>query len=311
MAAAQVSGRVGQASGAAETGPIIVSPETLFDLRRLFRWRTLVAIWNKAQADDLPGLTAEVTYYALFALFPFLLFVGSLTALLVQDPEAAIVNTLLLLHRFLPAETADLLTQFVATTLKAQRPDLMSVGVLGTLWACSNGFTALIKALNRIYGRSERRSWWRHRALALAMAIGAGLVAIMLLVVLIGADPGGLLSRWLAMPPQAVVLWGWLRWPVALFVLTVVLAMLYCKGPCGRTRWQWITPGGLAASILWVVVSAGLTAWIDIFGSQSATYGAIGGVIVLLGWIYLGAFLVLLGAEANVVLRKARMNDKG
>src|SRR4030095_2591006 len=259
-----------------------------------------------SMADDVPGLTAEITYYALFALFPFLLFVGALAALLVPEPERALVSMLLLFHRFLPAETAELLTQFVATTLKSQRPDLLSIGILGTLWACSHGIAAVIKGLNRVYGVRESRKWWHHRALAIGMVIGAAFVALGLLVLMLGADPGGIPSHWLALRPRAVKAWATLRWPIGFAIITAVMALLYCKGPCRQARWQWITPGGLGATLMWLVLSAALTGWIDEFGTYSATYGVLGSVVALLMWIYLGAFLFLLGAEANVVLARAR-----
>jgi membrane protein len=276
------------------------------DLVRLFTGRAMRALWQKSMADDVPGLTAEITYYALFALFPFLLFVGALAALLVPEPERALVSMLLLFHRFLPAETAELLTQFVATTLKSQRPDLLSIGILGTLWACSNGIAAVIKGLNRVYGVRESRKWWHHRALAIGMVIGAAFVALGLLVLMLGADPGGILSHWLALRPRAVKAWATLRWPIGFAIITAVMALLYCKGPCRQARWQWITPGGLVATLMWLVLSAALTGWIDEFGTYSATYGVLGSVVALLMWIYLGAFLFLLGAEANVVLARAR-----
>jgi membrane protein len=278
------------------------------DFVRLFSSRIGAELWRKSQSDDLPGLSAEITYYALFSLFPFLLFVGSLASLIVREPEHTLVNLLLLFHRFLPSDTAELLTQFVATTLKNQRPDLLSIGILGTLWACSNGIAAIIKGLNRVYGVRESRKWWHHRAIALLMAIGGAFVVICLGILMIGADPGGILTRWLALPPRVVVLWGWLRWPVGFAIITCVTALLYSKGPDRQPDWHWITPGGLAAALLWLVLSAALTGWIDEFGTYSATYGVLGGVVVLLMWIYLGAFLFLLGAEANVVLARTRGN---
>jgi membrane protein len=262
----------------------------------------LARTWTKAGEDDLWGLATEVTYFSFFALFPFLLFVASLVGLLIQEPERALADTLATLHRFLPARTAEMLGAFLATTLRSNRPDLLSLGAIVTLWAGSQGLQALIKALNRIHGTREVRGWWRARLVAILMMIGAALVLIALLVILIGADPGGLLSRWLAFPPGVVLWWGWLRWPVAFLLITTVLAVVYCAGPCRRTHWRWVTPGGLTATVLWLAASAALSAFIDAFGNYDATYGALGGVMILLTWIQLGAVLMLLGAEANVVV---------
>jgi membrane protein len=271
----------------------------LAEFRTLFRPDMLKRVWKEAQDDDVPGLAAEVAYYALFGLFPFLLFVASLIGLLVPDPEAAMGGLLALSRGFLPADTAELLAEFLGGTLRANRPDLLSVGILGTLWAGSQGFAAVLKALNRVYCVRETRGWLRHRALSFAMMVGSAFVTLALLVVMIGADPGGLLSRWLALSPQVVGLWALLRWPVAFVIFTVVLALLYSTVPCGHMRWRWITPGGLLASLLWILACAGLTAYIDHYGMYNNTYGAIGGVIILLTWIYVGSYLLLLGAEAN------------
>jgi membrane protein len=281
-----------------------VSAVRLFlqDLASLFRPRVLARLWRKCAEDDIGGMAVEVTYFTLFALFPFLLFVASLVGLLVQEPERAIAATIAQLHRLLPARTAELLGAFLSTTLRSNRPDLLSVGALGTLWAGSQGLHVLIKALNRIYGTRETRGWVRARMVAVLMMMGAALVFIALLVVLIGADPGGLLSRWLAFPPQVVATWAELRWPVAFMLLTVVLALVYCTGPCRRIQWRWITPGGLIATLLWLAASAGFTAFLDWFGSYDTTYGTLAGVMVSLTWIHVGAFLMLLGAEINVVI---------
>jgi len=250
--------------------------------------------------DDVPGIAAEASYYVLFALFPFLLFVAAVARFLGPAPEISLVHLFSVLHRFLPTSTAAILTSFLEGPLRASPPYLLSAGILGILWAGSQGFAAILKALNRVYCARERRNWIKRRGLALAMM---GVAAVALLAVLFTMDPGGLLSVWSSLPPVLTQVWAWARWPVLFAILTLVLGWFYTNVPCVERTRRWITPGGLVASFVWLLTSAGLAAYIDTRSKAYARlYGAVGDVIILLLWIYVGVFVMLVGAEINTAL---------
>lgn len=275
------------------------------ELAMMTERRTLERLWRSLRDDDLASIAAEVTFYTLFGLFPFLLFVAALVGMLIPDPEVAMGRLLVLLHRLLPATTAGLLAAFLEGPLRSHRPYLLSLGIIGVLWAGSQGFAAVLRALSRIYCARETRSWARQRALSLAMMIGVGLVSLLVLVLMTGLDPGGVLSGIAVLPPPLLALWSTLRWPVLFLVMSVVLARFYTTVPCVRQRSRWITPGGLVASLIWLAACAALPVYVGTSESYSRLYGSIGDVIVLMLWLYVGAFALLLGAEINTAILRA------
>ncbi|HYM79782.1 MAG TPA: YihY/virulence factor BrkB family protein [Candidatus Limnocylindria bacterium] len=279
----------------------------LSDLGTLFRFQSLKQLSRHVLKDDLPGIAAEVSFYVLFALFPFLVFVGAALALLVPDPEVALGRLLVLLHRFVPATTAALLAQFLEGPLQANRPYLLSFGILGILWAGSQGFAAMLKALARVYCTRETRSWIRQRAISMAMMALAAIASVAALLVMTGLDPSGILSPWVLVPEFVMTLWGWLRWTLLFVILWAVLTWLYTTVPCVSAKRRWVMPGSIVAALAWVAVNAGFASYMDRRGSYASLYGAVGDVIVLMLWIYVGVFIVLLGAEINAkIVQPAR-----
>jgi len=181
--------------------------------------------------------------------------------------------------------------------LRSHRPYLLSVGIVGILWAGSQGFAAVVKALSRIYCARETRNWIRQRALSLVMMITVGMASLLVLVLMTGLDPGGPLSGIISLPAPLLALWSALRWPFLFLAQSVVMARLYTTVPCVRQRARWITPGGLVASLIWLATCAALPLYVDRSESYSRLYGSIGDVVVLMLWLYIGAFALLFGAE--------------
>jgi membrane protein len=272
------------------------------ELAALLRPRTLHQLARHIARDDIAGLAAEVAFYLLFALFPFLLFVGSALGLLVSDPDATLDRLLVLLHRLMPAGTATLLGQFLAGPVRANRPYLLSLGVLGILWAGSQGFAAVLKALNRVYCASESRSWVRLRALSLDVMVRVTLASVAALVLMTGFDTGGMLSGRIALSPIVAAVWRALRWPALFIMMTGVIDWLYRRVPCVGNRRHGLTPGALVGSLVWILVSVAFALYMDSARPYTQIYGAVGDVVVLMSWIYLGSFAVLLGAEINTRL---------
>ncbi len=136
------------------------------------------------------------------------------------------------------------------------------------------------------------------------MMVPASAVILMVVVLMTGLDPAGL-SSWTAIPATLIALWSWLRWPVFLVALALVFGWLYRTVPCAGQRRQWITVGGLLAALVWLVASAAMAEYLDRSDSYARVYGAVGDVIVLMLWIYLAAFVLLLGAEINMAILRA------
>ena len=246
------------------------------------------------------GSAAQIAYYFLFATFPLLLSLTSLQAFL---PMPNLTGWLLsLLGEIVPSEAMSLLRDSVEHAVTRQRSDLFSIGVVVSVWAGANAVEAIMQGLNRVQGLREHRPLWKTRGIAILLAVGVSLFAVL---GLLGLWFGSRVSDWWedrgGLGPLPVQVWDAARWPLVLIFLIGAIDQLYFLGPAVRPRWRWITPGAIVAVLGWVAASLGLSSYVRHFGSYNAMYGSIGAVIILLTWMYLAAFFILLGAQINVV----------
>lgn len=274
------------------------------ELRVLFRAQTVKQLVRAIQKDDISGIAAEVSFYALFALFPFLMFVAAAAGVVISEPGVALGQLFVLMHRFLPTGTAAVFAKFLEGPLREHRPYLLSFGILVILWAGSQGFSALLKALTRVYCSRNPRRWFHYRALSIGLMIPAAFVCLVVLAVMTGPDVGTFLPASFSLPPDVVTVWSWLRWPGLFLFISSALGGLYAAVPCADRRMSWISVGGLMASLSWIGASAALSAYVDHSTEYSRSYGSIGDLMVLMSWIYVGVFVMLLGAEVDVLLKR-------
>jgi membrane protein len=254
--------------------------------------KKLVKAWNQNLVGDS---AAALTYYGMLSLFPFLLFLVALTGL-VLDP-AATDNLVQTIARFAPPSVAQILGDRLKAIEQASSRKLLTIGIVGAVWAASGGVSSLMQALNRAYDVRETRPFWKTRGLAILVTLGAGVLgvltaAIMFFVPVVGAIAGG----------RAGAALTWLRFPVAGAILMALLAVLYWILPNVKPRFHLITPGSVTAVVVWLAASWGFSEYVRRSRSYEATYGALGGVIILLVWMWLSAVVVLLGAELNKIL---------
>ena len=246
------------------------------------------------------GSSAQIAYYLLFATFPFLFTLASLLAFL---PVPDLMGRLLgALGSVVPPAAVELMRDSVRRLVTHQRSGFFSVGLVVTLWAASNAADAIVQGLNRVHGLRETRPFWKTRGIAMLLAVGASLLAVLgLLVLWFGSQVSGWWAARGGLGPLPVQVWDLARWPLVLLLLIAAIDQLYFIGPAAALRWRWVTPGAVVAVLGWVAASLGFSLYVRHFGSYNATYGSIGAVIILLTWMYLTAFFILLGAEINVV----------
>jgi membrane protein len=275
------------------------------ELITLSRLTTLRKLARAVDHDDVLGISAEVAFYVLLAMFPFLTLVASVIGVAIDDPTQALGRFFIVMHGFMPTATAEVLTHFLEGPLRAGRLDLLSVGCLMTLWAGSQGLAAMLKALNRVHCAGSRVSWVRHRALSIALVLPAVFISALVLVVMTGDAPDGILSPWLRISDAGAAVWAVLRWP-ALFLLTAwVLGSAYATVSCARRRPRWVSIGALIAAGSWIASSALLSVYWDRSASYATQYAPVGDVITLLLWIYTSVAVILVGAEIDATLAGA------
>lgn len=262
-------------------------------------WKQILRrAWAEQKEDNIGLLAAGVAYYAFTALFPALIAAVTLYGLF-ADP-ATVTDQARSLTKSLPADTASVITgqlQSIARTSSGALGVGLVVSLLGALFSASGGVGNVIKAVNIAYDETETRGTIRLRGLALLLTFGAVLFVVVA-IGLIAVLPAVLTH--LGLGSIGVLLANIARWVALVAFMMIALAVLYRYAPDrDAPKFRWVGLGAVVATVLWVVASAGLSIYVSNFGSYGKTYGALAGVIVLLLWLYITAFIVLLGAEIN------------
>ena len=266
-------------------------------------------VFNEVLDDDCLGQAAQLAYYFLFALFPFLLF---LTTLLAYIPVPQLLDQIInLLSQTLPTEALSLVQDHLRTLVSQPRGGILSFGIIAALWTASSAILAVAEGLNRAYDVQESRSWWKVRGLAMLLVIGLSLFLIAAMVLLLfGPQLGGWIASAVRLGEVFALTWNIVRWPVIIVLLMMGLAILYYFAPDVEQRWRWVTPGSVFAVLGWILTSLGFSYYVANFASYNATYGGIGAVIVLLTWFYLTAIFILVGGEVNAEIEHASPQGK-
>jgi membrane protein len=258
----------------------------------------------EVNADNCLGLAAQLAYYFFLALFPALLF---LVALISFVPIENLLDTITTsLARVAPSDVLTIIQEQVIKIAQDKDAGLLTLGMLGTVWSTSSGMTAVIDTLNQAYDIHEGRPWWKVRLTAIGLTIALA-VFIVGSTVLVVAGPTLADKAAAYFHLSAAFAWTWkiLQWPIIIALVSVGIALIYYFAPDAEQEWIWITPGSILATLLWLLISLGFRVYVTNFGSYTETYGAIGGVIVVLLWFYLSGLAVLTGAELNAEIEHA------
>jgi membrane protein len=277
--------------------------------RRVGPWRVLKTLYFEVDKDDVFVWAAAMAYSWLLAIFPFLIF---LLTLIPHIPDRQKHQVLKGIERFLhqlPTETAGMLQSYVDETVRVltqTHGGLMSLGLLLTVWAASGGMSQTMYALDRCYDLQKRpRPFYKQRPLAVILTIVA---ATLMLLVLLLLPIGGLVIAWawhtFHLPEGWRVLVNLLRWLMAVVLMMGALNVIYFFGTRVKQRYRFVTPGAAFCVLMWIVMGLGFRMYIDRFAIQgyNKTYGAMGGLVILLFVMYLVAVCLLLGAEINSLL---------
>jgi membrane protein len=267
-------------------------------------------VYRRYVGDGLAESAAALSYYFVFALFPFLFLLTTLTAYFPYFRISA--DTLLSRARdILPPQAMRLVSAHVEGLVATPRPRFLAVSLLLALYSASRGVNAVRTALNLAHDVVESRPLWKTEALAFGMTAGG---TFLVLGAVAGLAAGGSAGFWLARQVGAaapyLLVWRWLRWPVTAGAIALSSALGYHLLPdLDRRvrRFKLLTPGSLLGTLSWFLATWAFGEYAAHFASYNVTYGAIGGVIVLMTWFYLTGFIFLLGGEINVVVERRSM----
>ena len=272
-------------------------------------WELIKRTATETVKDDVPNLAAQQAYYFFFALFPALLTLISIASFF---PIDNLMNTVTAeLARVAPGDMLDIITDQISKISETGTGGILTFGFLLTIWSSSTAMVSLTTTLNAAYDIIEERPWWKVRLTAIGVTLGLTLF-ILTSVALVIAGPTVAEQLATRMQLGEAFKWTWwiLQWPVVLALVATGIGTVYYFAPDAEQEWVWITPGSILATIAWLAVSLGLKFYISRFANYNETYGAIGGVIVLLLWFWLTGLAILVGAEFNAEIEHASPHGK-
>jgi membrane protein len=249
--------------------------------------------------DDCPDLAAQMSYYFVLAIFPFLIFLAAMVGFLpFTNLWASIVEWMML---YLPRELRQSMLRTVLD-LTSGRTSYLSFGLLGTSWAASSGFVALMESLSVAYGVKETRGYWQKRLVALLTLFAAsGFFLVCFALMSMGHWLGVLLANRLGTGRSFILFWDIGRWAATLLLLNLGIGLMDYALPNVRRPWRWITPGTAVAVLFSVLATLGFDAYALHFSIYAHAYSALLSFILLVLWIYVASFILLIGAEINSV----------
>lgn len=256
-------------------------------------------LFRRFQEDEVSALAAQMTYYLLLAFFPFLIF---LLTLISYTPvtSADILNNL---NHLVADESYQIVKDFVDEFLETDNKTLLSFGMIGALWASSTGVAAIIRGLNKAYDVEESRPFWKARGLSLIFTIALGIVVLLSFVLLIfGKAIGEQVFIFLHFPDHFDLLWNVMKYGILLIIMLVVFVFIYKITPNRHLTIREVFPGAVFSIMGWIFTSLLFSFYVNNFGNYSAMYGSIGGIIILLIWLYISSIILLLGGEINATI---------
>ena len=268
-------------------------------------WTDLLKRAGKgAWQDDILNLAAQQAYYFFFALFPALLFVVAIASFFpLQTLTGEVVTRL---SGIAPAAVIQIINDQLGELGKQNSGGILTFAFFVTIWSSSGAMVSIITTLNAAYDVTETRPWWKTRAIAIALTVG---IAVFVLASMFLVIAGPTLAERLAdsMRLGDAFKWTWwvLQWPVVFTLVASAIGLVYYFAPDVEQDWVWITPGSVLATLLWLVVSLGLKLYYQLMPNANASYGAIGGIMILMLWFYCSGIALLMGAELNAEIEHA------
>jgi membrane protein len=271
---------------------------------------TLKRTVKEFQNDNLSDWAAALTYYSVLSIFPGIIVLLSVFSLVSDESTATRA-----VNEVAPDRYADTVNNFIGTLRDAQGSAgvLAIVGLLGALWSASGYVGAFMRASNAIYDVPEGRPIWKTVPTRLGITVATGVLLVISAFIVVFT--GGVAQRvgdLVGLGEGAVLVWDILKWPVLVGLISLMFALLYWASPNAKHGgFRWISPGGVLAVLLWIVVSAVFTLYLVNFANYNKTYGTLGGVIAFLVWLWISNIAVLLGAEFDAELERGRAMKAG
>ncbi len=275
--------------------------------------RVLVSVVRGFLADDVLGLSGELAYRWLLSIFPLAIMIAAISgfaaqSLGIQDPTSELIDAA---GSSLPPEAAATIRPQLEQILDHRDGALLSLGLLLTIYAASSGMKALMKGLNRAYDVEEGRPFLRQMTIALALTLILGTAVVASFIVMVSGQVAAKgIATSLGLGEAAAWFFEIAPYPLAILALGVASAFLYWAAPARHPGWRSVLPGVVVFVPGWILATILFSFYVANFASYDNTYGALGGIIILLLWFYLTAVILLFGGELNAAIDHERGHDQ-
>lgn len=253
---------------------------------------------------DIGSLGAQLAYFFLLSFFPLLIFLVTLLPYLNLKQE----DVYNFLDDFMPAEVYSLIEGILGDVLTNQSGGLLSIGILGTIWSASKGVDALMKALNKAYD-VDPKSGIMNRVWSLIFTVAfVALILVALVLPIFGQQIGEFVFAFFNIESNLKPIWTTVRFILPFALIFIVMVLMYWIVPNmnPRIRVTSVLFGAVFSTIAWFVLTYGFSIYISNFGNYSATYGSIGGVIVLMLWLYFTGMILIIGGILNATMQRRK-----
>ncbi|WP_353892849.1 YihY/virulence factor BrkB family protein [Proteinivorax hydrogeniformans] len=258
---------------------------------------------EQIRKDPMQDWAATLAFYFMLAIFPFLIFILALISYI----PITIEQIHHFVHEFAPSHLAQLFIDTILEVVSEPKGGLLSFGILASIWTASNGINALVRALNKVHNVDETRSFVKLKMISIFMTLGIVITFfVILLMPVFGDEILRFLGRVFYFSNQTINFLNYLRWIISVVIMITALMLIYYIAPNKNIAFRHVVLGAITATLGWLLISYGFSIYIANFNNFTATYGALGGVIILMFWFYLSGFILIIGGEINATLYNIR-----
>jgi membrane protein len=288
------------------------APDSPTDLPRSSRRAVVKRALHEFKRDNLTDLAASLTYYGVLSLAPALVVLVAALGLLGRDVTTQLVDQV---QAISPGSSAEFLRTLIAQAQSNRTSAGLGAvfGLLVALWSASGYVAAFMRASNVIHDIPEGRPLWKTLPIRIGVTVLAVVVMVMSTLIAVVSGPvAEQVGNLVGAGDTALLVWSIVKWPVLLVIVSALFAVLFWASPNARQGGiKWISPGGVIAVLLWLLVSGLFAVYVAFFSSYDKTYGSLAGVVVFLVWLWLTNIAILLGAEVNAELDRSRAIAEG
>ncbi|WP_350343089.1 YihY/virulence factor BrkB family protein [Proteinivorax tanatarense] len=263
----------------------------------------LKEFFEQIKKDPIQDWAATLAFYFMLSIFPFLIFILALFSYLPINIE----QIHHFVYEFAPSDLAQVFIDTILEVVAKPKGGLLSFGILASVWTASNGINALMRALNKVHNVDETRSFVKLKLISIFMTLGMVVTFfVILLIPIFGEAILVFLGRIFYFSTETITFINFLGWIISAAIMITALMLTYYIAPNKKLIFGHVVFGAITATLGWLLISYCFSIYVANFNNFSATYGTLGGVIILMFWFYLSGFILIIGGEVNATLYNMR-----